>query len=267
MTQEEQKVSSLSSFEKEQEITCATHGPVFAKSFFLGDESGWSNPRCGFCAKELADTAELNAEKRRMLDDADRKRRVIERNLGTSGIPERFKHHSFSSFIAGNDAQRVKLESCRDYAQNFDEALRQGRCLILCGGTGTGKTHLSCAIANYIIQNKYKSAVFMKVIKAVRMVKETYGRKEKSEQEAINFFVIPDLLILDEVGVQFGSDTEEMILFEILNERYENMKPTILISNKQPGELKEFVGPRVMDRFKENGGKILKFDWESHRSS
>ena len=44
-------------------------------------------------------------------------------------------------------------------------------------------------------------------------------------------FIRPDLLILDEVGVQFGSETEKMILFEIINGRYEQLKPTIVISN------------------------------------
>ena len=46
-------------------------------------------------------------------------------------------------------------------------------------------------------------------------------------------FIRPDLLILDEVGVQFGSETEKMILFEIINGRYEQLKPTIVISNRR----------------------------------
>lgn len=75
------------------------------------------------------------------------------------------------------------------------------------------------------------------------------------------------MLILDEVGVQFGSESEKIILFEILNERYLNMKPTILISNLNPAALQEYVGERVMDRMRENGGIILKFDWKSHRSN
>ena len=100
----------------------------------------------------------------------------------------------------------------------------------------------------------------------MRQVKETWSKgSEKTEQDAINWFLTPDLLILDEVGVQFGSDAEKMIMFEVLNERYQNMKPTILISNLLPANLQEFVGERVMDRMKENGGRILQFDWKSNR--
>ena len=74
-----------------------------------------------------------------------------------------------------------------------------------------------------------------------------------------------DLLVIDEVGVQFGTDTEKMILFEILNERYENLKPTILISNLSIESLKKFTGDRVIDRMKENKGKVLIFNWNSAR--
>jgi len=88
-----------------------------------------------------------------------------------------------------------------------------------------------------------------------------------SEDEAIAFFVAPDLLVLDEIGVQYGSETEKNILFEIVNERYEAMKPTILISNLAMTTLTEYAGERVIDRMKENGGKCIVFDWKSRRGA
>jgi DNA replication protein DnaC len=45
------------------------------------------------------------------------------------------------------------------------------------------------------------------------------------------------------------------------------MKPTILISNLAIGPLAEFAGDRVIDRMKENGGKLVVFDWKSHRGA
>lgn len=87
--------------------------------------------------------------------------------------------------------------------------------------------------------------------------------------------MFPDLLILDEVGVQFGSDTERLLLFDILNERYERRRPTILMSNLAlddaeeggrvvPG-IKSYLGERVFDRLREDGGQSVVFDWPSHR--
>lgn len=81
----------------------------------------------------------------------------------------------------------------------------------------------------------------------------------------IEHHVRPDLLVIDEIGVQFGTETEKMILFDILNARYEQVKPSILISNLAIEELKTYIGERVLDRMWEGGGSILAFTWDSYR--
>ncbi|EIG27035.1 hypothetical protein HMPREF1054_2009, partial [Haemophilus paraphrohaemolyticus HK411] len=50
-----------------------------------------------------------------------------------------------------------------------------------------------------------------------------------------------------------------------INERYEAMKPTILISNLSQQELGAYVGERIVDRMREGGGAMIAFDWESYR--
>ena len=50
------------------------------------------------------------------------------------------------------------------------------------------------------------------------------------------------LLILDEVGVQFGSEFEKQLLFDVLNERYEKLKPSILLSNIPREQLADYLG-------------------------
>jgi DNA replication protein DnaC len=54
-------------------------------------------------------------------------------------------------------------------------------------------------------------------------------------------------------------------MFDILNRRYLDMKPTIMISNLPITELTSFVGDRVVDRMRENNGAVIEFDWESNR--
>ena len=73
------------------------------------------------------------------------------------------------------------------------------------------------------------------------------------------------MLILDEVGVQFGSETEENLLFDIINTRYEDRKPTILISNLDGAGVKKYLGERAFDRIREDGGKLIPFTWSSYR--
>lgn len=243
------------------EINCDNHGKQTVSSQWIGLLGKWSEPTCQKCLKYNSQK-ETDLEKQKKLDQENKLRKVA---IGNAGIPLRFKDHSFNTFKVTNEEQGIKLGRCEEYAKNFSQKLKNGTSMIFCGKTGTGKTHLACSIANEIIL-KGNNAVFMNVLKMMRQVKDTWSsRTGKKEQEAIDWFLKPDLLILDEVGVQFGSDAEKMILFEILNERYQNMKPTILISNLLPANLQEYVGERVMDRMKENGGRILQFEGKSSR--
>ena len=53
----------------------------------------------------------------------------------------------------------------------------------------------------------------------------------------------------------------------IVDARYERVRrPTILLSNLSKDELVGFLGERVFDRMREDGGKFVPFDWDSHWS-
>ena len=226
----------------------------------------WNQPSCPACEREREQAKSDEEQRRKAHADAERKRHRIESMLKGSGIPPRFADRSFNAFSPPCDAAVKILDACRAYATHFPERLGKG--MIFCGNPGAGKSHMACAIANHVITQHQKSAVFLKTAKAIRMVKETYSKaSEKTEQQVLDWFRIPDLLILDEVGVQFGTDAEKNIMFEIINERYEEMKPTILLSNLNLDGLKEYAGDRVLDRMRENGGRVLMFSWGSYRAT
>lgn len=219
---------------------------------------------CPECSKESEE-----AEEQRKLEQRGFAMEIrIREYLGRSGIPVRFKEKGFDDYKAGTkDAERA-LAISQAYAKKFPDRLKEGGGLIFCGKPGTGKTHLSSAIASYVIKYHGMSALFTSVLSMTRKVKETYSKNaEYSERQVLQMFSHPDLLIVDEVGVQFGSDSEKQILFEIINNRYETMKPTIMISNLPLNELSEFAGERVIDRMKEGGGAVVSFSWESHRAA
>ena len=103
--------------------------------------------------------------------------------------------------------------------------------------------------------------------RAIRSIKETYDKSSnKTEAQAYRDLVEPDLLILDEAGIGFGSDFEKNALLEIINGRYETSRPTIMTSNLAAAALEEAIGERSFDRLREGGGKMIVFDWESYRA-
>ena len=155
---------------------------------------------------------------------------------------------------------------CQRYADKWLERFKLGGGLVFCGKPGTGKNHLACAIANSVIENHQSDVYLTTVMRIIRKVKSTWGKdSDLTEEDAIKFYCSKSLLIIDELGVQFGTESEKIILFEIINERYEQMRPTILISNLTEEELGKYIGDRIIDRMKEGQGAVIKFDWESYR--
>ncbi len=106
--------------------------------------------------------------------------------------------------------------------------------------------------------------LYTEAIKIVRNIKDTW-RQKTSEQTAIDKYVKPKVLVIDEIGVQYESNTETLFLTEIINDRYNQKKQTILSGNATVLEMQKILGDRVIDRFKESGG-VLVCDWESYRS-
>jgi DNA replication protein DnaC len=107
--------------------------------------------------------------------------------------------------------------------------------------------------------------LYTSAIDAVRMIRNTWRRDSpRTETEVLDMLASVHLLVLDEVGVQYGTDAEQVSLFDIIDKRYRDMMPTILLTNQNKAGMKAFLGDRSFDRLRE-GGQWVTFDWESHR--
>lgn len=198
----------------------------------------------------------------------DRERWYAERRqhlLESAHIPLRFQDATFANYRPVNDQAEAVMRECQRYCESWPERRKQGSSMILSGRVGTGKTHLACAITQELVRKHMANVRYTSVAQVMRAIRSTYNPAENlNEGEIISRLVNHHLLILDEVGVQIGSDHEHTMLFEILNGRYLAMRPTILVTNLGAKELETAVGERLVDRFRENGA-VLNFTWESYR--
>ncbi len=197
----------------------------------------------------------------------------ISENMKKSKIPTRYKNVYFSNTELGNNQMFINAYNrCKGYCDNADEVLKHGWGIYLYGDKGTGKTHIVACIVNELLKKRYR-VLFTNFFEITKDIKATYNRISTiNESDLINEIVEVDFLIIDDIGTESlkknGEDTwiQEKI-YDVLNKRYNERKPTIFTSNNS---LKELANERGMldksvDRIMEMSTMILKIEGQSFR--
>ncbi len=245
--------------QSERQDQCEKHGEFTSKGYRIGKIERWMG--CPTCSKEFLDGQKKEDEARAIAS----RQAAFELRLGECGIPLRYRTKDFASFIADTEPKEKALAISMEYAQNFGAHLQKGTVAVFSGLPGTGKSHLAIAIAQNVMSGY--TALYTSAIDAVRMVRDTWRRdSERTETQVLNMLSSVSLLVLDEVGVQYGTEAEQITLFDIIDKRYRDMMPTILLTNQNRAGMKAFLGDRSFDRLRE-GGIWVTFDWPSQRGS
>lgn len=232
---------------------CPQHGAFESRNIM---RNIWT--RCPTCEAERREQERQEDERRQLAWQEQQHRKM----LGAAAIPARFIGRTFENFRADTDGKRHALTVARSFAEDFAELGSKGQGLIFSGLPGTGKSHLAAAILQALLRRNVRYITCMDLIRAVR---ETWRKdSEKSENQVLAYLEALDLLVIDEMGVQYGTDGEQTILFDVLDRRYREVRPTILLTNQDKAGLKAYVGERIFDRLAETC-RWVPFDWPSFR--
>lgn len=242
------------------EKTCELHGPYQARGRYIAPLKRESWSECPRCVKEQEEAARAAAKEHA----AQERQLALEMRLGQAAIPPRFRNRTLDSFIASTKEQQSAQRVARDYLENFDEYAAEGRGLVLAGPPGTGKSHIATSILSAALERH--SGCYVTCSDFIRAVRSTWHREsEKTEAQVLGEYAGVTLLVLDEIGVAFGSEGEQKHLFDLLDRRYRDLLPTIILTNEDASGLRRFVGERVFDRLTENS-EWISCSWASYRS-
>ncbi len=189
---------------------------------------------------------------------------IIKERIAASGIGKLIEKQSFENFdlsvYAFDEAVHTQmcanLAAAKNYVKHFDKD--RGN-LLLIGKTGTGKTHISTAIARELIHKGYdviydSAQNIVSDFEADRF-RSGYGTYEPKSEKHLEC----ELLIIDDLGTEFASQFTLSTIYNLLNTRQNKRLATIISTNLSPDELAKRYEDRVYSRIIGSGCKVLAF--------
>lgn len=231
-------------------VHCPKHGDYAANVTAAGRVS-----QCPCCEKDAAE-----AEAAKKAEQANR--RLLEK-LGRCGIPKRHQGCRVNTYQADTPKQQALKTAVAEYIREMQTGSLK-RNFVMLGNCGTGKTHLACAIGMEAVRQG-KTVLFATASEIIRRVQAAHKSNTETEWDVMQEFERLDLLIVDEVGVQYATESANRIITEIVNARYNAEKPTVFISNLDADEFQAVMGERAMSRMREDGCKPFVCDWADYR--
>jgi DNA replication protein DnaC len=129
---------------------------------------------------------------------------------------------------------------------------------------GNGKTQMAVELIRACCQS-LEPALYVRAVQIFMAAKETFDGPGR-ESLVLAHYASPHLLVIDELQGRLNTDYENLMLTTLIDLRYVDMKPTVLVANLDEKEFRTHVGPSITDRIIEGGG-CIEFDWPSFREA
>lgn len=216
------------------------------------------------CMKEEERKEKEQEEQRAKLAQLDRLR-------GASLLGDRYKDTTFdkTDLSRPEDFQKA-FQRCKKYCQIPDMALEHGYGLYIYGDSGTGKTHLTACMCNELM-SQLKQCLFTNFFEISKLIQSTWNGNTDSALVVKRICEV-DFLFLDDLGTEIltkgGEDNWlQGQVFDIINKRYNNKKPTIFSSNYSMNQLITERGmmKKTVDRIGEMSTAMIRLSGDSYR--
>ncbi|MBP5288784.1 MAG: ATP-binding protein [Clostridia bacterium] len=209
-----------------------------------------AKPRCSKCA----DTGFVDGKMCPCM-----KREIVMEGYRESGMGKLLERQRFDNFdlsrysdalLPGKSfSPRQAMESiyrdCLDWATDFSLS---SPSLLLIGGTGLGKTHLSSAMAKAAIDKGF-DVLYLSVPTALSRAEKERFDKEDETESVTRRMLEAELLILDDLGAESASALAPSLIYTVVNERAAVLGlPTIINTNLDPQHLERKYGAAVTSR-------------------
>lgn len=187
---------------------------------------------------------------------------LVKATIASSGMGRLIETQSFDNFsldVYPDGPQRERmtdnLEAAREYVEGF---AKNRENLLLIGKTGTGKTHISTAIAREVISRGY-DVLYDSAQNILSDFEDDQFRRRYDEEPKGKKYLECDLLIIDDLGAEFTTPFTVSCLYNLLNTRQNRALATVISTNLSNEDLSRKYEDRIYSRIMGSGTRILAF--------
>lgn len=165
---------------------------------------------------------------------------IISRNKELANIPEHYLSADIGT-VESPDARKIGM----NYIRNFEQMGRTG--LLLYGDVDTGKTYLAACIANALLNR----GISVKWLTSMQIVERGSFFNESEYAEYTRNITSPDLLIIDDLGAERGTEFALERVHSLVDTRISANKPMIVTTNidiNDMGNCTDLKKKRTFDR-------------------
>lgn len=198
------------------------------------------------------------------------KQLLITKNIQSSGMGNLIDQQSFDNFnidVYKNQPEikarmERNLKIAKAFAENF---ARHHDNLLLIGTTGTGKTHVSTAIAKEVISQGF-DVLYDSTQNIVNdFEKDKFKSGYNQTESASDKYLECDLLIIDDLGAEFITQFSVSSLYNLINTRQNKGLSTIISTNLTASELAGKYEGRIYSRIIGADYTVLRFEGDDRR--
>lgn len=175
--------------------------------------------------------------------------------ISQANIPIRYMDSNFKSYIPNSEEQKKALTTCQRYVSNLEKSINIGKGLLFLGESGLGKTHLAISIIKELTKSYLITSLYLKHYELINHY-NTY-------KSYLNYISKIQLLVIDEAGIGDTSFNQD-ITYQIIDKRYDEMKPTIIITNLEKEKFNDKCSLALKSRLAETTYEVI-FKGEDYR--
>lgn len=177
----------------------------------------------------------------------ERRKKIAEMRFNAFPKEEREKMQK-CTFKNDDMANKRMTQAMKNYVDNFKMFREQGKGLLLYGVCGTGKTYAACEVANALLDEGY-SVIVTNFARILNNIQSTFEK-----QEYIDGLNEHSLLVVDDLGIERGTEYAKEQVYNIVDSRYRAGLPMIITTNLTMDEMKNpetITDKRIYERILE----------------